>query len=95
MRPDTTLRLLLAAATLLAGASAAAAEPGGETCAAIRQRIDQGPPGDADLLRTLAVRGDCRFAAAEVYRAAHGDKPMPREAPRRRHRHEHDDEDDD
>jgi hypothetical protein len=65
-----------------------------ETCDQIRQKIGVMPAADPDLLRTLAIRRDCRFTAAEVYRAAHGDKAIPEVEPYRRHRHGHDDDDD-
>lgn len=79
--------------SLMALAAPVTAAPEAETCDAIRAKIGQLPPADAELLRTLAIRQECRFTAAEVYRAAYGDKPMPKYRPRRHHRR-HDDDDD-
>jgi hypothetical protein len=46
------------------------------------------------LLQKLA-RPECRFSAAEVYRAAYGDKPMPiNDAVRHRTRRDYDDDHD-
>jgi hypothetical protein len=44
------------------------------------------------LLREIAARKDCAFTAAEVYRAAYGDRPLPPED-REQRRHRHDDDD--
>ena len=66
-----------------------------EDCAAIRARIGVVPAADPVLLRTLAERRDCAFTAAEVYRAAHGDKPPVPASSRhegRDHHHHHDDD---
>ncbi|MBS1157842.1 MAG: hypothetical protein H6R15_261 [Proteobacteria bacterium] len=48
-----------------------------------------------DLLRKISGRGECNFTAAEVYRAAYGDTPLPPSAPQRRSPREHGEEDDD
>lgn len=48
---------------------------------------------NTDLLRKISGRTDCLFTAPEVYRAAYGTKPLPKEEPRRAHHH-HDDDDD-
>ena len=65
-----------------------------EDCAAIRARIGVMPAADPVLLRTLAERRDCAFTAAEVYRAAHGDKPPAPVSSRHEGRsHRHDDDD--
>jgi hypothetical protein len=86
------LRLFL---LLLVPLAANGAEAGGnaERCDAIRARIGVAPLADPDLLRLLAARKDCAFTAAEVYRAAYGDKPPAPATPQRRHHHEADDED--
>ncbi|MFA6312089.1 MAG: hypothetical protein WCV99_18800 [Sterolibacterium sp.] len=69
-----------------------------ESCDQIRALINAktGIPVTADtgLLQKLA-RPECRFSAIEVYRAAYGDKPMPKN----RYltldgRRDHDDDDD-
>jgi len=72
---------------------AMAAEPPNETCEQIRAKIGRLPPADHELLRSLAARQECRFTAAEVYRAAYGDKPMPAVElhPQRHHREDDDD----
>lgn len=47
---------------------------------------------NTDLLRKISGRNDCRFTAPEVYRAAYGTKPLPKEeASREHHSHDHDD----
>lgn len=80
-----------------ANTNAAALQP--ESCDQIRAQINAQvgvlPRVDTDMLHKLSSRLDCRFTAAEVYRAAYGDKPMPindsgrRRAKRDRH---HDDD---
>lgn len=86
----------LIGACLAALAMPAAAAQDAETCDAVRAKIGRLPPADGDLLRTLALRKECRFTAAEVYRAAYGDKPMPKydESRWREQRREGDDDDD-
>ena len=73
-------------------ANAAAADAQTENCAQIRERIGVPPLADHDLLRTLALRKDCGFTAAEVYRTAYGDKPPPRGNHQPRHHHDGDDD---
>jgi hypothetical protein len=86
----------LIAACLAALAVPAAAAQDAAACDVIRARIGQLPPADPELLRTLALRKECRFTAAEVYRAAYGDKPMPKyDESRWRHRQRHRERDDD
>ena len=70
-----------------------------ESCDQIRTLIKAQtgvpPKVNTELLQKLA-RPECRFSAAEVYRAAYGDKPMPindsgrRRAKRDRDHHDHD-----
>lgn len=86
------LRLFL---LLLVPLAANAAEAGGiaERCDSIRARIGVTPLADPDLLRLLAARKDCAFTAAEVYRAAYGDKPPAPATPQQRRHRETDDED--
>lgn len=69
-----------------------------ESCDQIRALISAqtGLPANPDrnLLQKLG-RPECRFTAAEVYRAAYGDKPMPKgsgEARTHRTKHGHDDD---
>ena len=90
-------RLVRAVFTSLAAFSAASASAAGplpaETCEQIRTLIDLLPPANGDLLRKLAVRKECGFTSAEVYRAAYGDRPVAREVPDRRRHRKHDDDD--
>lgn len=65
-------------------AEALAAEAQPASCEKIRSQIGVVPQADADFLRTLAARKDCGFTAQEVYRAAHGDGPWPRNEARER-----------
>lgn len=46
-----------------------------------------------ELLRTIGLNQTCQFSAAEVYRGAYGDKPLPVQKPRA-HRAAHEDDDD-
>lgn len=91
----TSLAMRSAGLLLLAvlAAPTQAAEPPTESCEQIRARIGQPPLADPELLRSLSARTDCRFTAAEVYRAAYGDLPLPREEPSRRHDHREGDDD--
>jgi hypothetical protein len=45
-----------------------------------------------DLLRKISGRTDCLFTAPEVYRAAYGTKPLPKDEPRKDFRHDNDDD---
>ncbi len=81
----------------LAVTSAYSANSQAESCDQIRALITAQtgiPPNvNIELLQKLA-RPECRFSAAEVYRAAYGSKPMPVNEPARRHAlrdHDHDD----
>lgn len=79
-----------------ANANAAALQP--ESCDQVRAEINAQvgvlPKVNTGLLQKLGSRSDCRFTAAEVYRSAYGDKPMPRNDSRghRSRRHHHDDD---
>ena len=69
-----------------------------ESCDRIRTLIKAQtgvpPKTNTELLQKLA-RPECRFSAAEVYRAAYGDKPMPiNDAVRHRTRRDYDDDHD-
>jgi hypothetical protein len=83
---------LLAGCLLLVSASLYGAEAPAEPCDTIRARIGVVPLADPDFLREIAARKDCAFTAAEVYRAAYGDRPLPPED-RKQLRHRHDDDD--
>jgi hypothetical protein len=73
-----------------------AATPAAESCEQIRAQIKAQtgdlPKPEIAMLEKLGARSECRFSAAEVYRAAYGDKPMPQKERRANH---HDDDDDD
>jgi hypothetical protein len=79
-----------------ANANAAALQP--ESCDQVRAQINAQvgvlPKVNTDMLHKLSSRPDCRFTAAEVYRSAYGDKPMPKNESRghRSRRHHHDDD---
>lgn len=66
-------------------------------CAGIRSQIQAqtGIPAapDVDLLKKLSIHNGCRFSAAEVYRAAYGDKPVPTSNTSEQYRRSHDDDD--
>lgn len=47
---------------------------------------------NVDLLKKISGRTDCLFTAPEVYRAAYGTKPLPKEEPRKERRHNEDDD---
>jgi hypothetical protein len=85
---------------VLGTAAVQAAAPGtqAEACDQIRARI-QAQTGllarpDTALLEMVGLRPECRFSAAEAYRAAYGDRPMPVDQRRERRRRRHDDDDD-
>ncbi len=62
--------------------SANLAQAQAESCENIREQIKAQsgllPKSDTNLLQKLSARSECRFTAAEVYRAAYGDKPLPK-----------------
>jgi hypothetical protein len=77
--------LYVIAGLVLVATSAMAQPAPTEPCEQIRTQI-RGQTGilpkpDTDLLQKLSARSDCRFTAQEVYRAAYGDKPMPKNDP--------------
>lgn len=65
------------------------------TCEQIRNTIKMQTgilkKANTDLLQVIAARQECRFTTAEVYRAAYGDKPLPKQASRASDRHHDDD----
>jgi hypothetical protein len=65
------------------------------TCEQIREQIQAQtgvlPKTNTELLQLLSTRQDCGFSAEEVYRAAYGDKPLPK--PETRSHRKHDDDD--
>jgi hypothetical protein len=87
-----SLLLLISLLVAFSGLAVAAEDPP-ETCEQIRAQIGVPPLAAPDFLRKLAVRKDCAITSAEFYRAAYGDRPIPRET--RSHRHERHDDDDD
>ena len=81
----------------LCALAAQAAELPAPTCDEIRVQIQAQtgllPQPNTDLLRSIGLNQHCQFSAAEVYRGAYGDKPLPVQAPRTPHRsHDHDDD---
>lgn len=80
----------------LLSANTNAAAPQVESCEQIRLKImaQTGvlPRPDVALLEKLGARSECRFSAAEVYRAAYGDKPLPKDRRREGRRRHHDDD---
>lgn len=66
-----------------------------QTCKQIRNQIKAvtglAPTVNSELLLQLSMRQECQFSSAEVYRAAYGDKPLPKPEPH--YRQEHDDSD--
>ncbi len=66
------------------------------TCGEIRSLI-QAQTGilaapDTALLQKIGINSQCQFSSAEVYRAAYGDKPMPKTTDSVRQRRHHDDD---
>jgi hypothetical protein len=55
-----------------------------QSCEQIRGQINRQtgmlPAVNTRLLQNLSLRQDCRFSAAEVYRAAFGDRPLPKQS---------------
>jgi hypothetical protein len=88
--------LPLAGLLVFAALGANAATPQTQTCQQVRERIQMQtgilPKADTGLLQQLSAHQECRFSAAEVYRAAYGDKPLPRQEPRSGKKHGHDDD---
>ncbi len=77
--------------------AATAIEAPADDCAQIRARIAARtglPKPDTDLLRQIGTHHECAFSTAEAYRAAFGDRPLPKDERRQRHRKHHDDDDD-
>jgi hypothetical protein len=69
-----------------------------ESCPQIREQI-QAQKGvlskpDTMMLSKVGAHPECRFTSAEAYRAAWGDKPMPKDPPSesRRKKRGHDDD---
>jgi hypothetical protein len=78
-------------------ASVLAAAPAEVSCEQVRGRI-QAQVGirdkpDTSMLDTLSEHPECHFTAAEVFRAAFGDRPMPRNTRRDGQRDMRDDDD--
>lgn len=91
-----TYLVVIACSGLAAANANAAVQP--ESCDQIRTQINAQvgvlPKVNTEMLHKLGSRSDCRFTAAEVYRSAYGDKPMPQNDSRghRSRRHHHDDD---
>jgi len=90
------LSLLLCAGAVHAAEPAAASAT--ESCAQIRAQIQAhaGIPErpNTALLAKVGANRKCRFTSAESYRAAWGDKPLPKDdRPARRDRHRDRDDD--
>jgi hypothetical protein len=66
-----------------------------QTCEQIREQIKAQtvvlPKTNVELLQKISIRQECQFSAPEVYRAAFGNKPFPKQDARR-HRSSHDDD---
>lgn len=95
--PFLSLLLLCAGA---AHAAQPAANPPAESCDQIRAQIaaHAGMPErpNTALLAKVGANRKCRFTSAEAYRAAWGDKPLPKDdRPARRAKHRDRDRDDD
>ncbi len=88
--------LPLAGFLCLAALCANAAEAQAQSCESLREQIQAQrgilPKPDTELLQKLGSRSECRFSAAEVYRAAYGDKPLPKKDNRSHRKHDHDDD---
>lgn len=80
----------------LASLCANAGEVPASTCEQIRKQIQAQtgilPEPNTGLLQKLGSSPECRFSAAEVYRAAYGDKPLPVKEARSHRKHDHDDD---
>jgi hypothetical protein len=80
----------------LASLCANAATRQAPSCEQLREQIQAQtgilPKPDTELLQKLGTRPECRFSAGEVYRAAYGDKPLPRNDARTQRKHDHDDD---
>jgi hypothetical protein len=89
--------LLLFAVLWMATANAAAqTPPDTSTCGEIRTKIQAQtgilPAPDIELLQKIGIHSRCRFTSSEVYRAAYGDKPMPKRNNSESKRGHHDDD---
>jgi hypothetical protein len=69
---------LMVGTLLVASGALFAAVPAPErSCEEIRADIGVLQPANPELLRSIALRKDCGFTSAEVYKAAYGDRPLP------------------
>ncbi len=96
--PGSTRHLLVAGLITLGilPVGVAWANPPAQSCDQIRARIKAhtGLPDrpNTPLLAQVGENRQCRFTAEEAYRAAWGDKPMPKDSPgQKRARHREDD----
>lgn len=87
--------LLVALSMTIAHAATTDVQP--ESCEQIRKQIQAhtGIPArpNTTLLSKVGANKKCRFTSAEAYRAAWGDKPMPKEEARNSRRQKHGDDD--
>ena len=93
---STGLRVACATSFVLFAAGCQAASAPAPTCEQIREQIKSvtglPPKINTELLQTLSLRQECQFVAAEVYRAAYGDKPLPKQdTSSRQNSHDEDD----
>lgn len=86
--------ILCAGAVQAATVTAAPADACAQIKARIAARTGLPQKPDTDLLRQIGTHHECGFSTAEAYRAAFGDRPLPKDEPRQRHRKHHDDDDD-
>jgi len=89
--------IILSAILGLVVLQARAADVPTRSCDQIREQIAAQtgllPKANTELLQLISARPECQFVAAEVYRAAYGDKPLPQQEPRRQRQHEERDDD--
>lgn len=91
------IAVILGIVCTAAAQAAPVSETPADACPELRARIQAQigllPKPDTVLLEQLGRHAVCRFSAAEVYRAAYGDQPLPKNERRERHRKHHDDDD--
>lgn len=84
-----TIPAILIALCVTAAQAATPAVVQSEACVQIRAQINAQtgilPRPDTAMLEKLGAHPECQYSAAEVYRAAYGDKPMPKNDRRGKH----------
>lgn len=84
------LRLVAGTLLVASGSLFAAVSVPERSCEEIRADIGVVQPANPELLRSIALRKDCGFTSAEVYKAAYGDRPLPPQEGRKEYlRHYH------